>query len=331
MKYLVILFFMLLASCRGVKQHQQEGIDLTSSVEILPEIVSKDIMMTPPVQMLADSEFLIFMAPGMEHSILFLDRNTKNIYHWGQMGNGPDDFISPKCIRQKDNRLTVYDVNLRKAVEYEVHLSDSVHLNPIKRQRVQTDSINLIDLHTMDNELTVGLVGIGCPNLFVLLDEKMKLMKSFGDFPMEGLPKENYLSVYGNLVSYKNKLFYACLPTGYIVCYGIDEKGNIEKEWEYFLTKPSFDAGRGKWTSDNKNGIYDIKATKDYIFLAFSGKSLSEKSRLPQNILIFTHDGKLVKNIKCKDSFIGRFVVDGDYIYAFGENSLIKFNWRELL
>lgn len=321
----------MLASCSGVKQHQQGVIDLTSAVEISPEIVSKDILMTPPVQMLADSEFLIFMAPGMGHSILFLDRNTKNTYHWGQMGNGPDDFISPKCIRQKDHRLTVYDVNLRKAVEYELHLSDSVHLNAIERQTVQTDSINLIDLHTMDNNLTVGLVGIGCSNMFVLLDEKMKLMKSFGDFPMEGLPKENYLSVYGNLASYKNKLFYACLPTGYIVCYEIDKKGNIEKEWEYFLTKPLFDAGRGKWTSDNKNGIYDIKATKDYIFLAFSGKSLSEESRLPQNILILTHDGKLVKNIKCKDSFIGRFVVDGDFIYASGEDNLIKFNWRKLL
>lgn len=331
MKYLVILFFLWLVSCSDVKQPQEGIIDLTSEVEISPDILSRDIVMTPPVQMLVDSDFLIFMAPGMGHSILFLDKNTQKTYHWGQMGNGPDDFISPKCIRQKDHMLTVYDVNLRKAVEYEIHLSDSVHLNPIKRQTVQTDSINLIDLHIMDNNLTVGLVGIGCPNMFVLLDDEMKFMKSFGDFPMEGLPKDNYLNVYGSLASYKNKLFYACLPTGYIACYNIDRKGNIQKDWEHFLTKPSFDTGRGKWTLDNKNGIYDIKTTQDYVFLAFSGKSLSEESRVPQNVLIFTHEGKLVKNIKCKDSFIGRFVIDGDYIYASGVDNLIKFNWRKLL
>ena len=331
MKYLCILFFLLLISCNDLKRPQQVAIDLTSAVEVSPEILSEDVVMTPPVQMLVDSEFLIFMAPGMGYSILFLDKNTKNTYHWGQMGNGPDDFISPKCIRQKNQRLTIYDVNLHKAVEYDVHLDDSIHLDAVKRQYIQTDSINLIDLHIMDNNLTVGLVGIGCHDMFVLLDKEMNFMKSFGDFPMEGLPEENYLSIYGNLASYRNKLFYACLPTGYIVCYDIDNKGNIRKEWDHFLTKPSFDVTRGKWNPDNKNGIYDIKVTEDYIFLAFSGKSLSEEPILPQNILVFTHDGKLVKNIKCRNSFIGRFVVDGDDIYASGIDKLIKFNWKKVL
>lgn len=331
MKYLVILLFLLLVSCDGGKQRQQNLMDSVLEVEVLPEMLSNEIIMTPPVQMLVDSDFLIFMAPGMGRSILFLDKNTKNTYHWGQIGNGPDEFVSPKCIGKKDHRLTIYDMNLRKAVEYEVHFNDSVYLNPIKRQIVQTDSIHLIDLHTMDHNLSVGLVGIGCHDMFVLLDDKMKFMQSFGNFPMEGLPEDNYLSVYGNFASYKNKLFYACLPTGYIVCYDIDKKGNIQKEWEHFLTKPLFDSARGKWTLDNKNGFYDIKATRDYIFVAFSGKTLSEESLLPQNILVFTHDGELVKNIKCKDSFIGRFVVDGDYIYASGVENLIKFNWRKLL
>lgn len=331
MKYITLIFLLSLEACSNVSHYQQETIDLSSEIEVSPEKVSNDIVMTPPVQLLADDRFLICMAPGMGRSILFLDKTTGNTCYWGQMGSGPDDFVSPKCIRQKDHRLTIYDVNLRKAVEYEVHSGDSVSLVPIRRQTVQTGEIQLIDLHTMDHRLSVGLVGIGCPHQFVLLDEGMNVMKSFGDFPMEGLPKDNYLSVYGCLSSWQNKLFFACLPTGYVVCYDIDREGNVRKEWEHFLTQPSYDSSRGKWNPDNKNGIYDMKATCDYLFLAFSGKAFSEASRLPQNILVFTHDGKLVRNIKCKDAFIGRLAVDGDYIYASGIDDLTRFNWKRLL
>lgn len=331
MKYFVILLLLILTACGDKKQHRMDCVGLTSEVEVSPEKLNLDIVMNPPVQILADSSFLLFMAPGEGHSILFVDKNTSHTYHWGQMGSGPDDFISPKCIRQKDHRLDIYDVNLRKVVEYELDFSNSVRLVPIKRQTIRPDSIQLIDLHTMDNNLTVGHVGIGCRNLFVLLDKEMKFMKSFGNFPLEGLPEDNYLNVYGNMASYKNKLFYASLPTGYVACYDIDRAGNTRKEWEYFLTEPLFDAGRGKWTEENKCGIFDIKVTPDYVFLAFSGKPLSEYPSLPQNILVFTHEGKLVKNIKCKDAYIGRFVVDGDYIYASGRDELTRFNWKKLL
>lgn len=332
LKFCLPILFVWMVSCGDKSKNSSAKIvDLPLAVEVTPEVFDKDVAMTPPVQMFVCSDYLTFMSPGMGRSVLFINKNNKDTYYWGQMGSGPDDFISPKCIAQDGHSMTLYDVNLHKVVKYDVCLEDSIRLVALERQQVQTDSISLIDLHMMDNHYSVGMAGFGCRDMFVLLDSRMKIVNTFGDFPMDGLPKENYLNVYGALASYKNKLFYSCLPAGYVACYNVDDAGNVRKEWERFLTDFRFDSARGRWTEDNRNGIYDMKVTEDYVFLAFSGKSQSEENRLPQNLLILTHEGKLIRNIKCKDKFIGRFAIDGEYVYASALDELIRFNWKNAL
>lgn len=34
---------------------------------------------------------------------------------------------------------------------------------------------------------------------------------------------------------------------------------------------------------------------------------------------------------KCKDKFIGRFAIDGEYVYASALDELIRFNWKNAL
>lgn len=328
MKKQHLLLLLLIASCHSFNKTSKETINLINETEINPLVLDLDIVMTPPAQLLVEKDFLVFINPGGGHPVLFLNKNTKDIFLWGQTGSGPDDFISPKCIEQNNN-LTLYDVNLHKAIEFTVDMKDSISLIPQKRQYIQPDSISLIDLHTMSNGFTVGAVGIGGEKMFALLNKEMKIIRTFGEPPIEGLPKENFLSVYGTLASFGDKLFFSCLRTGYIACYTIRNNGNVAKEWEHYLTVPLYDANFDKWTPDNKYGAFDVKATKEYVFVAFSGKILSSSSSvLPQNLLIFNHSGKLIKNIRCKDSSIGKFAIDGDTIYALGEDQLIKINWK---
>ena len=93
-----------------------------------------------------------------------------------------------------------------------------------------------------------------------------------------------------------------------------------------------YDADRKNWKRENKNGFYDIQINEKYIFVSYSGKSFSDSQVLPQELLVFTHEGKLIKRIKYnKDICLSKFTVQQDTIYAIGGGTITRFNWRELI
>lgn len=329
------LLMLLIVSCTENKHQDLYRLELLEEEEITPQFVSEEILTQAPTQILIDSAYLVFMKPSKDQTILFIDKKTLATYNWGQMGSGPDDFVSPYCIRQNGRNWSIWDVNLRKMVEYEVSYKDGIpQFLAQKRIRMlseNTHNIWIMNLHTMYHGWSVGLVGTGNENMFVLLDEQMNVVKTFGSFPVEGLAKETYMSVYGTFASVGNKLFFASLPTGYIVCYHIDKNGEPVKEWESLFTKPLFSSEGTNWIRDNKDGFFDVQVTDDYLFLAFSGNAIKDGFHLTENLFILRHDGQWVKNIRLKDVQFSSFAIDGDSIYTWGIEKLHVFNWRKLM
>lgn len=335
MKLFYSFLFVFFASCVEVQKQDLYRLDLPEEVEITPELVSDEILTQAPTQILVDSAYLIFMKPAMDQTVLFINKQTLETYNWGRMGSGPDDFVSPECVCQNGRNWRIWDTNLRKMVDYKLSYDGNTpRLFPQKRQSMlseKTHNIWIVDLHTMTNGWSVGLVGTGDENMFVLLDEEMGVVKTFGSFPVEGLAKETYMSVYGTFASVGNKLFFASLPTGYVVCYHVGKDGEPKKEWESLFTKPLFSSEGTSWTRDNRDGFFDMKVTDEYLFLGFSGNAIKDGFHLPENLLVLKHDGRWVKNIKLKDVQFSRFAIDGDSIYTWGVEKLHVFNWRELV
>lgn len=310
----------ILHSCTS----SHSAIDLTDETYIVPELFSDELVIPPPTQIAYFDSHLIFMTPNVSSCMLFMNEETKRTFEWGRVGNGPDDFFSISCVGKEGNTMKLYDTNLRKYAEYEVLLKDSFELNQIRSLQINSDPISLLKIHSMSNGLIVGFAGFGSDKMFVLMDEDFKIIKSFGDSPINNLPEENFTQLHGCFTSYQNKLFFASQPTGYIVCFDIDSQGGVQKEWDRFMTEPIYDADSWRWAKENKWGFYDMQATKDYLFAAFSGKSLLDESLLPQNILVFTHEGRLIKNIKYKDESIGRLTVSPNKkIYTIGVDRLM--------
>ncbi|WP_273157590.1 6-bladed beta-propeller [Bacteroides fluxus] len=316
-----LLLFLVSCGNKGRKE-------VLSEMEIVPELVTDELPILPPLQMKDMKTHLLFVTPGMEHNLLFFDKETQEVSAWGKLGNGPDDFISALCIGEKENRIKLFDSNLRKCVEYELLLQDTVSLSRLQEYRYRTDSVTLLGLHAMNNGVMVGFAGFGCDNMFVLLNEKMEMIKSFGNIAIEGKPEKNNLQFYGWFTSYKDKLFFVSQLTGYIVCYTIDGENNTIKEWEHYLTEPLYDAETQKWDKENKYGFYDVLCNEDYVFAAFSGKNGLDKKLLPQNILVFTHTGRLVGNIRYKDVSFGKIALSDDSLYTIGEDKLMICNWK---
>lgn len=310
-------------------------IELPQSTMIKVEQLSDDIVMSPPLQMKVWGKHFLFFQPGMGKSILFYNGEEHKELLWGNVGSGPNDFFSPDCIyeNQKDSIIELFDMNLRKKNVYKCHVEDEkATLTGLEYYSVDPDTISLLGMHRMDNGWHIGFAGIGCNDMFVVMNKKgkeLQLAESFGGKPIKEMPDGNFLQLYGWFASHGDKLFFASQPTGYICCYNINNNGKATKEWEHFLTQPILDAATNKWKKENKRGCYDIQANEKYVFVAFSGQTYEEGSKLPQDILVFSHDGKIVKRLQLDEEFmIGKFSVVGDMIYAYGNGKLISFNWR---
>ena len=320
MKRLIFIFSLmfLLVSCK------KTSYEVLPEVEVEPVLFSDNLIMTPPLQMKDLKSHLVFVTPGMEQSLVFFDKKRQKTQAWGKIGNGPDDFTSAALVEYKDGKVKLFDSNLRKCVEYRLQLTDSVQLHRLHEYRYQSDSITLLNLHVMDNGMMVGFAGIGCAQMFVLLDSKMQQVKTFGTVPLNGLPEKNNLQLYGWFTSYKNKLFFASQSMGYLVCFNIEDN-QVTKEWEQFLTEPLYDLESRKWKKENKYGFFDVVANDKYVFAAFSGKSVTDSEKLiPQNVLVFTHEGKLVKNVRYRNAAIGKMALSDDSkIYTIGGDELM--------
>ena len=80
--------------------------------------------------------------------------------------------------------------------------------------------------------------------------------------------------------------------------------------------------------SSNSTSLF----TTWYVFVAFSGETYEEGSKLPQEIIVFSHEGKIIKRLRLNEEFmIGKFSVKEDMIYAYGNGKLISFNWKNAM
>ena len=88
----------------------------------------------------------------------------------------------------------------------------------------------------------------------------------------------------------------------------------------------------------SKLGFPEVKMTKNYIFCSYFGERLTReklKTLKPRNLLIFDHQGNLLKNLRSKRS-LGKFTVSEDEktIYAATEEpevAIIRFDISNIL
>ena len=332
----VYIFFLLLFVIACNTQTETKIISLPQPKVVTPEVLPDELIMRSPLEIKSYGDYLLFTQPMMGKSLLFYNRKTAHQFYWGEIGSGPDDFMSASCIYHNydDNAIEIYDTNLRKMVSFKTHIeNDSISLISKERFQVNTDSISTLGLHKMDNGYYVSQALFGHENMFVLFDKDLKIIKTFGEKPIREMPDANYSYLYGWFASIGNKLYFASQSTGYLVCYEITDKGDVKKEWDAFFTTPKYETSPFfGWKRENKQGFFDIQVNNEYLFLSFSGKSFEEEEVIPESILILNYNGKLKKHLKLDGNhLVGKFTLAGDSIYAVGLDQITIFNWRKEL
>ena len=122
-----------------------------------------------------------------------------------------------------------------------------------------------------------------------------------------------------------------------IACYEQQADGTCKILWDACAEQPIYKKDQLDLTL-LKLGFADVKMTKNYIFCSYFGQKYDRDNRKnikPRNMLVFDHQGNLLKNLRSERS-LARFTVSEDEktIYAATEEpevAIIRFDISNIL
>ena len=324
-----IVTLVLIVACTS--SPQIDKLELGKPISIQAIEYGKEIIMSNPLGIEIIENNLYIFQPNGENAALIMDIDSGNIINsWGRRGNGPGEFYYPIYWGKTQDTFYLHNVNryqLRKYTLLDSELTLAKEIEMDKNQFLRHATV-------LENGCIVASVIYGTPKPLILLDKQLNTLINFGDIPDKAHSSENHITYSHCLSSYKNMFVAAMHNLGYIACY--EQKGDsIEKKWEHYLEKPIY-KGRELDRKTLKRGFSDVKMTSKYIFCVYFGKKwdISGNSQ-PETILVFNHEGKLLKNFHL-DRSISQIAISNDEktIYAISlepDINVIKYQVEDYL
>lgn len=332
--YIVFLFFLLI-SCRQA-----------SNLLILPEETpitgidyANELYMGYPLGLDVIKDKLLVTMHKNENVLYIVDAyNGAIVNKIGAVGGGPGEFLQPRYFGYDHSNIYVYDLRQKKIRSYEWSaIEKGEDLPKIEGIHQKNKDITILDGQILSGNYFVGNSIVGLPKPIAIFDKEMNVVGNIGELP-DKEHKSMALTTYGGVIDcYENKFVFAMSSLGYIACYEHQPEGKSILLWEHYLEKPIY-KGDQLDMKQLKLAFPDVKMTKNYIFCSYFGERLTReklKTLKPRNILVFDHQGNLLKNLRSKRS-LGKFTVSEDEktIYAATEEpevAIIRFDISDIL
>lgn len=329
MKYIyIVLFYQLLCACNSNEESYILCEEFKESINVEGELFVENIVINYPSAIKCDSSNLIIFAEGNEFINVFNIKDGSKIASSANKGRSAGEVISTwySGFDETDSIISVYDVTMKRLNYYKYYKADTTSVNYLNFKSNEYPN-HLFNMQCMNNEYVIGYSIYDSKDQFILFDENLKFIKSFGDFPLQNVKKFKG-TITGYAASYNNYFAYATIDFGYIALYKISDNGDIVKEWDKYITKPLFTENNGKITYDDKNldGFLNIKMTENYIYCNYSGKTYSEaisqnSNSKPNEIFVFDYNGNPVRKIVPNyPMFYFDVSKDDKYIYSYVED-----------
>ena len=263
-----------------------------------------------------------------DNAFQVLDYSRKKVLEVGNVGQGPDDFLLSFGLSSgMENTFSANDVNRRRF--------STVHLNPEDdswrvEHHLKFDSLMHIYVQPIANNRYVA-TGIYDDCHLMLLDEKGKPLKGFGEWPYQDeqekkVPGKIRASVYQGKLEVSpsgDKLVFAVASGDMLYFYRILPNGELELLSKHENTYAHYDHTTGAHYGTAPFSNIDACATDDYVYTLYAGRSLKEHGmKCFQGNLIRVYDwkGTLVKKLQL-DVDVEQIVVSKDdrKIYAIAD------------
>jgi len=336
MKKKYLLFIFLGFVCCTETEPGRSLVLLPDPVPISGKVYDQDIIAQIPSQIeLVDNNLFLFRT--MRLVAKGIDKTTgEATVDLPFIGDAPEEFITPYFAGSSPEDSTFYiaDATYRVMRKYEWKINEGMFtFDLLSEKKRDNQNIPYYVVNRMENGCFIALANAeNLQNPLVLLDADLNEISLFGEM-FEDAETLNPNLYHGALASYKNQLVYAMIDFGYLVSYSVSDDMEITKEWEHFFSPFFFTYKHGKAKIDmdrNLRGFYDVKMTEKYIYCLYSGELFdwnSPRDILPNKVLVFKHDGTLVKNFLIDKEAV-RIAVDDDstlYVSSISPDSGIAF------
>lgn len=333
---IVIILCYLLISC---SENQHNIFTLPTETPVSGIDYPNELFMNYPWSIdIIDDKLLLFATKG-DYFMRIVDANNgKEVKQIGLFGGGPKEFVQPAYWGNNGEDIYIYDEAKMFLRTYSWHeILNAKELPEVETINLKGEEKNIFFGKILNQDYFVGSVGVGMPKPIIVLDKELNTIENMGNIPDEDHQSEALVAYGGSVSSYENKFVSTMASFGYIACYEQLTDGSCKMLWDACAEEPIYKKDQLDLTL-LKLGFADVKMTKNYIFCSYFGQKYDRDNRKnikPRNMLVFDHQGNLLKNLRSERS-LARFTVSEDEktIYAATEEpevAIIRFDISNIL
>ena len=265
----------------------------------ISEIVADSLFTSMPGTLSVNSKHLILLCPfdPKENFLRIYDRQSGDeITRIGAIGVGPGEWISPELANVVDDKLIIYDINLKS---YLLAGMDNMYR----------------DISIYDFFKKIDVIN---PLKFVYVDNNRYIVANFNEqtpfemvskghiIPCGKYPFNEYFTnasarFQGHIMMHPHKkiLLYATISNPYLAMYRIEED-RLDLMWENQFKTPQYSIHENqlRWDSEHPDGVSAVAFTKDYIVCLvkdFKSNAIGRDVKAaPKAIYVFDYDGLLI-------------------------------------
>lgn len=315
------IFLFLIMSCGNKKKESENGIHIKANVSYI-----LDNMFIPRDIAYRDSFFIIGdRGNNMIYSVFKQEPTALELFDtFGEIGQGPGEFIFPESMRLMSGKIAVFDRSLIRLSEISFPPLDTMNISSIKNKSFA----GLNNVLRVDDSLFVGLTYLNTARFMVLNDGI--LYPSGLEYPDDGImaPMRQKALVYqGNLLKHpsKDEFVYASLYGKIVEFYKLDRVENkmyssVSKNLIFPQYTPVEDRSEieSNFTVNNVTGYIYACVSDEYVFLLYSGKTVKDsRKNFSNQIEVYNWNGDLVK-VLILDEDLSAFCVDSKNKMIYG-------------
>lgn len=323
--YLFLIYVVLLTACNSTSIEVER-------ISLQPKMVYDSIETRMPGQLIMSPKYIIWTDPfSSENQVHIIDRNScKEMGQFINIGNGPEEFVTPFYASSSNNELVVFDMNKDKVAIFSI---DSI-CNQTK------------SLISTISQKTIGatrIVEVGHKDYILFnTNEKLPFLSSkgyaFGKFPFDENVSNNNNVSQGNICynSSNNYLIYSTILFPYMAAY--EKRGDrYELIWEKKEETDYSILDNNAIIDKKKRGSAELALTKNYIVTLqrdYQNDPMDESTvgrdftKIPKTLFLYDYKSNLRKIVHLNMPIIRiASEIESDVIYAIGLNpdfTLIK-------
>lgn len=287
-----------------------------------------------PYLMHSYKDILIFGNIHYDNFISFIDNENGHLLgEYASRGIGPNEFIHLGNISVIGNKISLWDAG--KSSISSASIEDDNNLSDFHHTKIQSDTTLAAAFQVIPiNNNQFIAAGIVKQNRFALLNEKGKVVRTFGQYPKgydtQNTDSENGFIYQGELIfnDKKNVLVSASGMGELISFYKITEKEEPVLIKEYAFEHPIYQKTGEEnqpvgFKLDNIMGFIDVKMSTKYCVCLYSGEKRTDPYGYGGNkILLFDWDGNPIKMYSLKNTYTNMAIDQiGNRIILLGTDS----------